>query len=48
MPNVTIGIILTLVISQFVFAYKVNEMYPSFVGEPTYIVIEYNILKNIG
>jgi len=30
MPNVTIGIILTLVISQFVFAYKVNEMYPSF------------------
>lgn len=26
----TIGIILTLAISQFVFVYKVNEMYPSF------------------
>lgn len=29
-PNLTLGLIFTLVISQFVFAYKVNEMYPAF------------------
>lgn len=29
-PNLTVGIILTIVISQFMFVYKVNEMYPAF------------------
>lgn len=29
-PNQIIGLILTLAISQFVFMYKVNEMYPAF------------------
>lgn len=29
-PNQFIGLILTLAISQFVFVYKVNEMYPAF------------------
>lgn len=30
MPNLIIGLIFTLAISQFVFVYKVNEMYPAF------------------
>ena len=29
-PHLIIGLILTLAISQFVFVYKVNEMYPAF------------------
>lgn len=30
MPNLITGLILTIVISQFIFAYRVNEMYPAF------------------
>ena len=29
-PNIIVGIVLTLAISQFVYVYKVNEMYPAF------------------